>query len=431
MAKQTNGMLRNLTFYQVFVRQHSKTQDFKGVIADLDRIKSLGVDVLYLLPIHPIGKKSRKGSKGSPYAIFDYYQIDEHYGTLEDFDNLVNEAHQRDIKVMIDIVINHTSKDSVLTKKHPDWFYHKANGEFANRVGDWSDITDLDYRQHAVWDYMINMLAYWAKRVDGFRCDVAPLIPIDFWIAAREKIDHINPDLIWLSESVHPSFIKYLRDLGYDCSTDSQMYQAFDICYDYDVYDYLDQYLLKDPHKLQRWMDEVYRQETVYPKNYVKLRSFENHDQERLRSKTRDDQHFITMVALSFFLKGAAFIYAGGEHMIDHRPDLFEDDLIKWEKNRSIEPFIRKLAHLKKDKMLADANVHLHDHNQAVVIAYENKKNVLVGIFNLEHAPHIQVPLKDGVYQDLLSKQTIRVEKQHVKHIDTPIIIKTSKGQYI
>ena len=126
------------------------------------------------------------------------------------------------------------------------------------------------------------------------------------------------------------------------------MYQVFDICYDYDVFDYMLDYL-KDPNKLNHLMKEVYRQEMVYPKNYVKLRSFENHDQERLRSKTRNDQHFNMMVSLSFFLKGASFIYAGQEHMVLKKPDLFEDDIIVWNKNHSIEPLIRKLTKIKKD----------------------------------------------------------------------------------
>ncbi len=429
MAKQTSHSLRNLTFYQVFVRQHSATQDFNGLIADLDRIKSLGVDVLYLLPIHPIGKKMRKGSKGSPYAVFDYYQIDENYGTMTDFDRLVEAVHQRDMKIMMDIVINHTAKDSVLTEKHPDWFYHKPNGEFANRVGNWSDITDLDYQHQAVWDYMINMLAYWAKHVDGFRCDVAPLLPIDFWMAARTKIDQINPELIWLSESVHPSFIKYLRDLGYDCSTDSQMYQAFDICYDYDIFEHFEAYL-KTPSMLHKWMDEIYRQETTYPKNYVKLRSFENHDQARLHERVRDDQHFVMLVSLSFFLRGAAFIYAGMEHMVDHRPDLFEDDLIVWQPNRSIEPLIKKLSKLKKDPMFSTANFHMHNHDQAVVLSYENKKTCIVGIFNLENAKIIPVPLLDGTYTNLLDLTPVTITAHQITGTTEPIIIKTSRGNY-
>jgi len=253
MAKQTNLLLRTQTIYQVFPRQHSKTKDFKGIINDLDRIKSLGVDVIYLLPIHPIGKKARKGSQGSPYSIVNYLEVHEDLGSMDDFDELVHEIHLRGMKVMMDIVFNHTSRDSDLVNEHPDWFYRKPNGELANRVGDWSDITDLNFKEDDVWHYLIDVLAFWATKVDGFRCDVAPLIPLDFWLKAREIIDQINPNIIWLSESVHPGFIKYLRDLGFECSSDAEMYQAFDILYDYDIFDEMDHYL-KDTKKLTYWI---------------------------------------------------------------------------------------------------------------------------------------------------------------------------------
>jgi len=290
MARQTNTELRSYTFYQVFPRQHSKTQDFLGVIHDLDRIKSLGVDVLYVLPVHPIGEIARKGKEGSPYSIVDYFEIHPGLGTLQDFVNLIDVAHEKGMKVMMDIVFNHTSRDSKLVKEKPEWFYKNAKGEFANRIGDWSDITDLDFKHRGVWDYLIDILKYWASFVDGFRCDVAPLLPLAFWKEARSQIDPINPDLIWLSESVEPGFIKYLRDHGYGCSSDSEMYQVFDICYDYDIYSYMNEYL-KDSKKLSRWLEEIARQEIIYPENYIKLRSFENHDQERLRSKVRNHAH--------------------------------------------------------------------------------------------------------------------------------------------
>jgi len=220
MAKQTDLNLRSKTFYQVFPRQHSQKQNFKGIIEDLDRIKNMGVDILYLLPIHPIGKKARKGTKGSPYSIIDYYKIDESLGSKEEFIELIEQAHQRNMKVMIDIVFNHTSRDSILTNQHPEWFYKNESGGFANRVGDWSDITDLDFNQRPVWDYLIGVLRYWAEIVDGFRCDVAPLLPIEFWIEARKEVEKINPYMIWLTESVHGSLIKYLRDRGFECSSD-------------------------------------------------------------------------------------------------------------------------------------------------------------------------------------------------------------------
>ena len=427
MAKQTNLDIRNMTFYQVFPRNHSKQQNFQGVIDDLERIKGLGVDVLYLLPIHPIGEKARKGLKGSPYAIKDYYGINSEYGNLNDFEILVSKAHDLGLKVMIDIVINHTSRDSILTKEHPDWFYHNEKGDFANRVGDWSDITDLDYNKTEVWSYLTEMLIYWAQKVDGFRCDVAPLIPLDFWSQARNKIDLIKLEFIWLTESVHPEFIKYLRDMGFECHSDSEMYQVFDVCYDYDIFDSMDQYL-KDPSLLDNWIENIRRQETTYPSNYIKLRSFENHDQKRLRSKTRDETHFKEMLSLEFFLKGAAFIYGGMEHQATHEPTLFDDDLIQWNKTKTVEPLIQTLAKIKKDPLLKNGRFDIVNIDGVVEIKHQDDHSLLYGVFNLENKFLLNTELKDGTYKNLINDEEIKVKNKEIILGATPIIIKVEKG---
>lgn len=423
MAKNTDIKLRNQIVYQVFVRQHSKTGDFQGLIDDLDRIKSLGVDIVYLLPFHKIGQKDRKGSKGSPYSIYDYYSIDPDYGTLDDFIKLKEEIHKRDMKLMIDIVFNHTSRDSILTQTHPEWFYRNPDGTFKNRVGDWSDITDLDFNNRDVWEYLITVLKYWAQYVDGFRCDVAPLLPIDFWIEAREKVSIINPDLIWLTESVELGFIKYLRDIGFDACTDSQMYEAFDVCYDYDIYSFMNGYL-NHSNSLERYLYEIWRQEAVYPKNYVKLRSFENHDQERLASKTKDENQLIHMTALQFFLRGMPMIYAGQEHKISKRPDLFEIDPIQWNKEKSIEPLIQKLAQIKKDPLFINGIFEVVKSKDIAVLSYKNDKETMYGIFNLENINEIDLNIKDGSYLNLINDENIEVRNQKIKLNQNPIIFK-------
>ncbi len=427
MAKDTNLNLRNTIFYQVFVRQHTKSQDFQGVIDDLERIRALGVDVIYLLPIHPIGEKARKGSVGSPYSIQAYDRIDPSLGTLDDFKRLIGKAHALGLKVMMDIVINHTSRDSDLVFEHPEWFYRDKNGNFANRVGDWSDITDLDYNKRPVWDYFLDILFDWATYVDGFRCDVAPLIPLDFWLEARQRIHTIKPDFIWLSESVHLSFVKYLRDLGYDCSSDSEMYRAFDILYDYDIFDFMTAYLeTGDP---TRWLEEIERQEAVYPKNYVKLRSFENHDQPRLRSLVKDDHHFANMLALNFFIKGAPLIYAGMEHGIAHRPDLFNDDVIEWDFTHSFEPLIKRLSELKKKPIFKEGTYHSHVAHGVAVIHYLFGHEYLIGIFNLSAQRETSVLLKDGRYMNRLDDRMVTVHEGRVSLPRGPIIIDTTKGR--
>ncbi len=426
MAKNTNINWRKKMIYQVFPRQHSKTRDFNGVISDMPRIKKLGTDIIYLLPIHPIGEIARKGEVGSPYSISDYYKIHEEYGTLEDFKKLVEEAHKQDMLVMIDIVINHTSRDSILTKEHPDWFYRTESGELRNRVGDWSDITDLDFSKREVWDYLIDVLVYWAKIVDGFRCDVAPLVPLDFWREAKEAVNRVNPNLFWLTESVHPGFIKYIRDLGFDAHSDSEMYQVFDACYDYDIDEYY-RVFVSGKGTLEKWLSEVERQEVTYPKNYIKARNLENHDQERIAHYFKDFHKLINITALNFFFRGMPFIYAGQEFLNDNRPSLFEYDPINYNTGFDISSIIRRLKEIHADDLITKGNMFFLEKKEAAVIKYEDKDNAIIGYFDLGTKNKINAHLKDGVYKNIINDTMVKVEKGKLHFSKDPIIIKVGK----
>ena len=282
MAKDTSLSLRNKIIYQVFVRNYSKEGTFKALELDLDRIKDLGVDYIYLLPIHEIGQKERKGSMGSPYSIKDYYSITSDYGTEEDLKSLINSAHNKDMKIILDIVFHHTSKDSILLNEHPEWFYSK-NGKICNRIEDWSDVSDLDFeKDKSLWEYLIDVLKYWAKiGVDGFRCDVSSLVPIEFWIYAREEISKIKEDFLWISESTHYGFIKYNRDRGYYACEEPKMYDAFDMSYDYDVEPLMARYL-RNEDTLKPYIDGLINQEGNFPTNYIKMHNLENHDFDRI-----------------------------------------------------------------------------------------------------------------------------------------------------
>ena len=181
MPHAINKSLQQAIIYSVFVRNHTPEGTFRALMPDLPRIKELGCDIIWLMPIHPLGVKARKGSLGSPYANRDYRAINPEYGTLEDFEALVDAIHAQGMKCIIDVVYNHTAPDSVLWETHPEWFYHKPDGNPGNRVGDWTDIIDLDYtKDRALWDYQIETLCYWARFVDGFRCDVACSCPSSF-----------------------------------------------------------------------------------------------------------------------------------------------------------------------------------------------------------------------------------------------------------
>ena len=289
MAQNTSKNLRNQIIYSIYVRNYSEEGTFAAVERDLERIRDLGTDIIWLMPVHPLGVKNRKGSLGSPYAIRNYREINPEFGTLQDFRSLVDRIHELGMKCMIDVVYNHTSPDSWLAENHPEYFYRKPDGRMGNRVGDWTDVVDLDYGNRELWDYQIETLKYWAEMVDGFRCDVAPLVPLEFWKKAREEVAKVRPDCIWLAESSDPPFIVGLRKEGIQVLTDSECYQAFDLCYDYDVYPAFRAYL-RGELPLSAYAERLNMQEYIYPDNYVKLRFLENHDQARAKALISDER---------------------------------------------------------------------------------------------------------------------------------------------
>ena len=198
-------MKQNEIIYQIFPRNYSKEGTFKQITKDLERIRDLGVNIIYLMPIHEIGVKNRKGTYGSPYAIKDYYSISKDLGRLTDFKKLVKETHRFGMKIILDMVFNHTAPDNVLLKNHEDYYYHK-NGKLGNRVGDWSDIVDLDTYKKETQDYLLDVLKYWVSLgVDGFRFDVASMIPLSFFKRAREELK----DTIFIGESIDFNFHDY------------------------------------------------------------------------------------------------------------------------------------------------------------------------------------------------------------------------------
>ena len=405
MADNTPKTLRNQMMYQVFVRNYSEAGTFAQVEHDLDRIKALGTDIVWLMPIHPIGKAQRKGTLGSPYAISDYRAVNPEFGTLDDFKSLVAAIHSRGMKCIIDVVYNHTSPDSVLSREHPEWFYHKPDGSFGNRVGDWSDIIDLDYSNKELWRYQIDTLKMWAELVDGFRCDVAPLIPIAFWEQARREVASVRPDAVWLSESVEPGFILYIRAQGMTALSDSEIYRAFDLSYDYDCYGSLRDWLY-GKGSLRAYAEAVNRQEYTYPDNYVKLRFLENHDQTRARFFLPDLGTLRSMTAFLFFQKGMPLVYAGQEKAVSHLPSLFDKDTVQWdgEETFDLSPLICKLAQIRKDPVFTDSTYHVTAVGEDTLVAtHESGEKRLTGVFPLSgRTAFVPVDLPDGSYTDLL-----------------------------
>ena len=187
---------KNATIYQINTRQFSEEGTFEAAMRELPRLKELGVDILWFMPIHPIGEKNRKGTLGSPYSVKDYYGVNPEFGTLDDFKAFVDAAHELGMYVIIDWVANHTAWDNPLHLEHPEWYERDFRGEFRPTPWyDWSDIIDLDFGEPGVREYMTEALKYWVREVgiDGYRCDVAGFVPVQFWNNVRRELDAIKP----------------------------------------------------------------------------------------------------------------------------------------------------------------------------------------------------------------------------------------------
>lgn len=425
MAQETDISLRSKVIYSIYVRNHSEEGNFKGVIKDLDRIKDLGVDIIWLMPIHPIGQINRKGSLGCPYSIEDFRKVNPEYGTVEDFQLLIDETHKREMKVMIDVVYNHTSHNSKLFNEHPEWFYRKKDGATGNKVGEWTDIIDLDYSNYELWDYQIETLKYWSSLgVDGYRCDVAPLIPVDFWKRVREEVKTVKADTIWLSESVDQGFLLYLREQGFLCHSDSEIFEAFDMSYEYDTYRFFTSYLNGDI-TLEEYLEKKRTQEYIYPDNYVKLRFVENHDNPRAAFFFEDEVTLKNWTAFSFFEKGTQLIYAGQEVKDDNCPSLFEKDLVNWNRDEKYFNYIKKLISIKGKEIFTYGNYKILKGNKLGVIQaeYTHQGKKIIGIFNVEgKIGNYRISLKDGVYKNLIDDTDIEISNEEMKLRRLPII---------
>ncbi|HAE63085.1 MAG TPA: alpha-amylase [Eubacteriaceae bacterium] len=425
MASNTDIELRKGIIYSAFIRNHTKEGTFRSFEKDLDRIKALGTDIIWLLPIHPIGEKTRKGKEGSPYAISDFRTVNPEFGTFKDFSHLVDEIHNRGMKCIIDVVYNHTSKDSVLLKEHPEFFHWDDKGDIITMIPEWDDIVDLNYENKELWEYLFTTLEQWAGIVDGFRCDVAPKVPIDFWIQARKRVEGINPSAFWLAESADPLFVKQIRNYGQPCSSDSELYQAFDICYDYDIRGIFMEYL-EGRLNASIYARLLMMQEGTYPENYIKLRFLENHDQPRISELIKNESNVYNWTAFMYLLNGSVLIYEGQECMSNHRPSIFDKDDIEWNHNHAMNQFLIKMGNIKKENISTGAILNLYgdDDSDIFVIEQKSKDRKLTAVLSLKGKDgYVKVSLPNGIYKNLIDGQIVKVEYNKIYCQGLPIII--------
>ncbi len=370
---------KNLTIYEVNLRQFSEKGDFKSFEKSLPKLKELGVGIIWFMPIHPIGEKNRKGSLGSYYSVKDYFGVNPDYGTLEEFKKLVAKIHEMGMFVLIDWVANHCAWDNPLLEKNPDWFTKDENGNFKPPVDDWTDVVDFDYENKELREYMTEALKFWVKEanIDGYRCDVAGMVPYDFWEEAVPEIHKIKPVFMlaeWETPEIHNSF---------------HMSYAWDIHKTFNA--------IAKGKTNAKAIDELVRKELKeFPKGAYRMHFTTNHDENSWNGTVQErlGESANAFSILTFTLPGMPLIYNGQEAGMNKRLAFFEKDFIEWKKHPNLDLF-KKLIKLKKNnKALWNGNFggnykKIETSNDGSVLAFLRKieNNEIFVAVNLSEKP--------------------------------------------
>jgi glycosidase len=371
--KITPDWAYNSTIYEINVRQFSKEGTFSAVTKQLPRLKSMGVDIIWLMPIHPIGVKNRKGSLGSYYAVQDYQKVNEEFGNMDDFRSLVKEAHKLNMRVIIDWVANHSSPDNVwITEQgHLDWYTLDSTGNVQPTIGtDWWDVADLNYDNPSLRKEMINSMKYWLAEadIDGFRCDVAGWVPIDFWMEARAELQAVKP-IFMLAEA-----------------EEIPLHDAFEMTYGWNFHHIMNDVAQgkKDATAIQEYVKM-----NKFPGNAYRMNFTSNHDENSWNGTEMErmgDARF-ALAVLASTIEGMPLVYNGQETSLDRRLKFFDKDSIEWKK-MDLVPFYTKLLNLHQTNpalWVKDGS------NQAEFVATQNSKEHLVYIRQYENHQVITV----------------------------------------
>ncbi len=380
-ARTAPPWVRDGVVYEIFPRNFSASGDFKGITARLDDLKNLGVSILWLMPIHPNGEHLKKGTFGSPYAVRDFYAIHPGYGTTNDFKNFVAEAHQRGLKVILDLVANHTAWDSVMMAT-PEFYKRDGAGKITPPVPEWTDVAGLNYANPQLRAFMIAMLKYWVTEfgVDGFRCDVAGMVPTDFWEQARRELQKVRSDIFLLAEASKPELLV----------------KAFDADYAWPFHATLNRVLLEGApaSELRRSWEESQRQ---FPQGALHLRISDNHDEARavarfgLRGALAAQVIMLTLDGVPLFYNGMEV----GDATESGDPALFEKLPIFWQSKERppLRDIYRQLIKLRKDYApFRNARVvWLRNANEADVVTFMrlDGQDEFVVIVNLSSRPQL------------------------------------------
>jgi oligosaccharide 4-alpha-D-glucosyltransferase len=399
---------QHATIYEVNVRQFTEEGTFEAFSKHLPRLRAMGVDILWFMPIQPIGEKKRKGPLGSYYSVKNYKGINPEFGTIEDFQKLVDKCHGMGFKVILDWVANHSAWDNEWTDRHPDWYVRDDNGEILAPF-DWTDVAKLNYDMYYMREAMTDAMMYWVEdiNIDGFRCDVAGEVPLDFWEDVRRDLDDVKP--IWMiAENADQMWL---------------MNKAFNANYGWPFHHQMNM-IAKGKEKANTLFEGFASMEENYPKGAYPMQFITNHDENSWNGtiEERLGEGHKAFATLSFTMPGIPLIYSGQEAGMKKRLKFFERDPIDWS-DKSLIPFYTKLNDLKAENpALWNGNAggqikELPNDKEAYVVAFsrEQGNNKVVTIINLsgeEQLTTVQAGEDNGIYLDYFTDKKINLTKR-------------------
>ncbi len=383
--------------YEVNIRQYTPQGNFAGFRQQLPRLKEMGVDILWLMPIFPIGERNRKGTLGSPYSIKDYKEVNPDFGTKDDLSIIIKESHRLGMHVILDWVANHTAWDNPWITTNPDRYYRDENGNILAPNDDWTDVAHLNYNNPDTVAAMIDALQYWVEKfdIDGYRCDMAGLVPTWFWEKARKEVDKIKP-CFWLAEWEDPA-----------------IHAAFDATYSWELHNVLKKIVSKEKNVYDLDHNRSYELYKFQPENY-RLTFTTNHDESAWNGTEYDrfGDGAVTLAALTYILPGIPLIYSGQESAFKSTQPLFEKIDIDW-KNYPLAKFYTTLNALKHDHPAlwngtfggSFSKIMTTNNWKAYVVARVKGKDKVIGFFNISDEPidfYAESELLSGSYTDIM-----------------------------
>ena len=397
---------RNAAIYELNTRQFTPEGTFAAAQEQLPRLKALGVDIIWLIPVHEIGKQNRKGSLGSPYSVKDYYSVNPEFGDLDSLKQFVAAAHETGLYVILDWVANHTAWDNPLTEEHPEWYSRNWKGEFhPTPWADWSDIIELDYSQPGLRRYMTDAMKWWVTKtgIDGFRCDVAGYVPLDFWNNLRAELDAIKPVFMlaeWETRDLHA--------------------QAFDMTYAWSWHNAVHD-IAMGKADVGALVGYYRRSEKSWPDGGMRMTFVSNHDKNSWEGTQFElfGDALENAIALSVIGEGMPLIYNGQEAGNGKRLEFFEKDSIKWRSHQVGELYRRLLALKKSNTALWNGGwgarmVQVPNNVPGRVFSFvrANDKDKVFAVFNFssqEHAVSFDESLYHGDYRDFPGGEAVKL----------------------